>query len=97
MTRTLVTIVTEAVLERQLSEDLKRLGAHGFTVVDARGEGSRGIRAADWEYSRNIRVETICEREVADSIMQHISATYYANYAMIAYLSDVEVMRPDKF
>jgi nitrogen regulatory protein PII len=97
MTRTLVTIVTEAVLERQLGEDLKRLGVHGFTVVDARGEGSRGIRGADWEYSRNIRVETICERQVADSIMKHLSATYYANYAMIAYVSEVEVMRPEKF
>jgi hypothetical protein len=97
MTRTLVTIVTEAVLERQLAEDLKRLGAHGYTIVEARGEGSRGIRAAEWEYSRNIRVETICEQHVAEAIMKHLVATYYANYAMIAYTSEVEVMRPEKF
>jgi nitrogen regulatory protein PII len=97
MKRTKVTIVTEAVLERQLTDDLKRLGAHGYTVTDARGEGSRGVRAADWEYSSNIRLETICEQRVAEEIMQHLSHTYYANYAMIAFTSEVEVMRPEKF
>lgn len=97
MKRTLVTIVTESVLERQLVDDVKRLGAHGYTVTEARGEGHRGVRAADWEYSRNIRLETICEARVAEAIMQHIARTYYANYAMIAFTHEVEVMRPEKF
>ena len=97
MTRTLLTIVTEGVIERQLVEDVKRLGAHGYTIVDARGEGSRGMRAADWEYSKNIRLETICDRAVAEAIMAHLARTYYADYAMIAYLTDVQVIRPEKF
>jgi hypothetical protein len=97
MKRTLVTIVTEAVLERQLIDDVKRLGVHGYTITDARGEGHRGVRAADWEYSRNIRLETICEARVAEAIMAHVSRTYYANYAMIAFHYEVEVMRPEKF
>lgn len=97
MKRTLLTIVTEAVLERQLTEDLKRLGAHGYTVVEARGEGSRGARAAEWEYSKNIRVETVCEQRVAEAIMAHLSRTYYADYAMIAFTTEVEVLRPEKF
>lgn len=97
MTRTLLTIVTEGVIERQLVEDVKRLGAHGYTIVDARGEGSRGMRAADWEYSKNIRLETICDRAVAEAIMAHLAQTYYADYAMIAYLTDVQVIRPEKF
>jgi hypothetical protein len=97
MKRTLVTIVTEAVLERQLVGDLKRLGAHGYTVTEARGEGQRGVRAADWEYSKNIRIETICEAGAAQAIMEHLSRTYYANYAMIAFTHEVEVMRPEKF
>ncbi len=97
MKRTLLTIVTERVLERDLVDDLKRLGAHGYTLVDARGEGSRGVRAADWEYTSNIRVETICEQKVAEAIVRHLMDTYYADYAMIVYLADVEVMRPEKF
>jgi nitrogen regulatory protein PII len=97
MKRTLVTIVTESVLERQLTEELKQLGAHGYTIIEARGEGSRGTRAADWEHSTNIRLETICEQRVAEAIMTHLSRTYYAHYAMIAFTQDVEVMRPEKF
>jgi hypothetical protein len=97
MKRTLLTIVTESVLERQLAEDIKRLGAHGYTITEARGEGSRGVRSADWEYNANIRIETICEQSVAEAILAHLVRTYYANYAMIAFTSEVEVMRPEKF
>jgi hypothetical protein len=97
MKRTLLTIVTEGVLERTIVQDIKRLGAHGYTVVEARGEGARGVRAADWEHSSNVRIETICERSVADAILAHLSEKYYANYAMIAYLAEVEVLREDKF
>jgi hypothetical protein len=97
MTRTLLTIVTEGVIERQLIEEIKRYGAHGYTIVDARGEGSRGARTAEWEYSKNIRLETICDRPVAEAIMAHLAQTYYADYAMIAYLTEVQVIRPEKF
>jgi hypothetical protein len=97
MKRTLVTIVAESVLERQLTEDVKRLGAHGYTITTARGEGHRGVRAAEWEYSKNIRLETICEARVAEAIMAHVARTYYANYAMIAFAQEVEIMRPEKF
>lgn len=97
MKRRLLTIVTEGVLERQLTEDLKRLGAHGYTIVDARGEGSRGERTADWEHNKNIRVETICEAAIADAIIEHLTRTYYADYAMVVYLTDVDVLRPEKF
>lgn len=97
MKRTLVTIVAEAVLERHLAEDLKRLGAHGYTATEARGAGHRGVRAAEWEYNANIRIETICEQKVAEAIMAHLVRTYYANYAMIAFTQEVEVIRPEKF
>jgi len=95
--RTLVTVVTEGVLESRIVAAVKRLGAHGYTVTDARGEGSRGKRSAEWEHSRNIRLETICEEEVAQAIAQHLRETYYDNFAMIIFLSEVEISRPEKF
>mgnify|MGYP003513056842 FL=1 len=45
----LVTIVAESLLEKRLVEEVKRLGAKGYTITPARGEGSRGIRSVDWE------------------------------------------------
>jgi hypothetical protein len=95
--RKLVTIVTEAAIERRLVDDLKRLGAHGYTISDARGEGSRGVRSAGWEASSNIRVEVVCDAATAEAIAARLKAHYYDHYAMILYFSDVGVLRPEKF
>jgi len=95
--RKLITIITEAALEAPLAEDIKRLGAHGYTVTEARGEGSRGSRSGDWDQSSNIRMEIICETRVKDSIVQHLNDRYYRDYAMVLYITDVEVLRPEKF
>lgn len=96
-TKKLLTIVTEAVIEASLTADLKRLGAGGYTVVDARGSGSRGVRDAGWTSSGNIRVEVVCEPAVAARIADHLRENYYRDYAMILYLADVSVLRPEKF
>jgi hypothetical protein len=96
-TRTLLTIVTEAVLEQDICEALKDLGAAGYTVTNARGSGSRGVRDAGWSSSGNIRVEVICSDDVAHRIARHMRRNYYDDYAMIIFESDVRVLRPDKF
>lgn len=95
--RKLLTIVTEAALEHELVREIELLGAHGYTVTDARGKGSRGIRDADWERSANIRVEVVCAADTAYAIAAELRERYYDNYAMILYIGDVEVLRPEKF
>ena len=95
--RKLLTIVTEAALERELVREIERLGAHGYTVTDARGKGGRGIRDAGWEVSANIRIEVVCTAETAHAIAAALRERYYDNYAMILFISDVEVLRPEKF
>ena len=96
-TRKLVTIVTEAALEQELCESLEDLGATGYTVTNARGKGSRGVRDAGWSVSSNIRVEVVCSDDVARRISEHLQHKYYDHYAMIILQSDVRVLRPDKF
>ena len=95
--RRLVTIVTEAILEVELCELLEELGATGYTVTNARGSGHRGIRNAGWSSSSNVRVEVVCNAEVAERIANHLRDHYYSDYAMILFESDVRVLRPDKF
>jgi nitrogen regulatory protein PII len=95
--RKLLTIVTEAVIERQIVEDLKRLGIHGYTLVEARGWGTHGSRSAQGEQDRNVRIEAICELDMADSIVEYLKDHYYRHFAMITFLQDVEVLRPEKF
>lgn len=96
-TRKLVTIITEAVIEDELGQELQRLGASGFTVIDARGKGHSGDRNTGWEHGANIQVEVICEDSLARAIVDCLEERYYANYAMIIFLTDVEILRPEKF
>ena len=96
-TRTLLTIVTEAALEGTLIRDIERLGAHGHTITDARGKGGRGVRNACWEASANIRLEVVCDAEKAGAIATYLQEHYYDDYAMILFVSDVKVLRPEKF
>lgn len=96
-TRTLLTVICEAALEKKLLADLEILGAPGWTLSDARGRGGRGVRSAGWEAEGNIRVEIICARDVAERIATHLQDRYYANFAMVCYLAQVEVLRAEKF
>ncbi|MEQ3695661.1 MAG: transcriptional regulator [Pseudomonadales bacterium] len=95
--RTLITIVTEASLESKLAKELDEFGVHGYTIIDARGKGARGLRSGDWDVESNIRVEVICSEEIALELMNHLQDKYYDNFAMITYSHEVFVLRPEKF
>jgi hypothetical protein len=93
----LLTIITESILESSLIKDIERLGAKGYTIMDVRGKGSKGMRSGGWDASASIRVEVICGDAVAESISAHLQAKYYNDYAMVIYTSEVNVLRPEKF
>jgi hypothetical protein len=95
--RKLLTIVCEAALESRLEKELPRLGAHGYTISDARGSGAHGRRDAAWPNSANIRVEVLCDEAVADSVAHHLETHYFNTYQMVIFVSDVQVLRPEKF
>ena len=97
VTRKLVTIVTESILEKPLTEALIKMGVKGYTIVDVRGAGHRGTRSADWDHRANIRVEIVCNAELSTKVVDYLKETYYDNYGMIIYISDVEVLRSEKF
>ena len=42
-------------------------------------------------------IDLLTPEAVADAIAAHLQATYFASYAMVCYLSDVSVLRSDKF
>jgi nitrogen regulatory protein PII len=92
----LVTIVAEPVLEERLIAELHRLGARGHTVTDARGAGSRGMRASD-PPGQSVRIEVVASDAVVSRILEHVATDYFANYAVIAFVSNVEVVRGEKY
>ena len=95
--RKLLTIVTEASLERNLLKDFAAWGVVGYTITEARGKGSRGVRDAGWDVSANIRIEIVCSDSLAHQVVEALRTKYYDSYAMISFIAEVEVMRSGKF
>ncbi|MGB1129330.1 MAG: P-II family nitrogen regulator [Haloferula sp.] len=92
----LLTIVTEGLLKEQMIELLKNHGATGYTITRADGEGSRGVRARDWE-GPNLKFECVLSDEAADAALEELGERYFENYSVIAWVTQVGVLRGDKF
>jgi nitrogen regulatory protein P-II 2 len=90
----LITIVAEPVLEERLLQEVKRLGARGYTLTEARGEGTQGV--LQW-MGRNLRIEIVASAAVADAILEHLAHDYFRDYAVIVYVADVQVVRGEKY
>ncbi|MBT5900674.1 MAG: transcriptional regulator [Opitutaceae bacterium] len=93
---TLLTVVSESLLKEELLQLMREEGATGFTVTQADGEGTREFRTTEWE-GPNVRIETILTVATADRILERLSADYFESYAIIAWLTDVSVLRRNKF
>ncbi|MBT8037624.1 MAG: transcriptional regulator [Verrucomicrobiae bacterium] len=91
-----VTLIAERLLKEKLLDLIQQEGATGHTLTACEGEGSRGVHASDWE-GRNIQIDTIVSAETADRILNRVGDQYMENYAVIAYLSEVSVLRRGKF
>jgi nitrogen regulatory protein PII len=92
----LVTIVTERILEDRLLRKITELGAKGYTLTQATGKGSRGVRASEWE-GPDTRIETLVSEKVADAILEHIAENFFEHYAVIVYVQNAEVVRGQKY
>ena len=87
--------LSDALYRQQ--RELDALGVAGYTVSDARGRGDKGLRASHWGHSSNIRVEIVCDTSLAERVLARLREKYYAHYAIVMWVVDVEVLRPDKF
>lgn len=91
-----VTIIAERVLREQLLELLRRHGATGWTIAMVEGEGSRGVRATEWE-GRNVQIDTLVPPAIGDAIMDEVATNYFRDWAIITYCADVQILRGDKY
>jgi nitrogen regulatory protein P-II 2 len=91
-----VTIIGDETVKYRILEEILAMGATGYTDCPAHGKGARGVRPRHGE-PPNAKIEVIATPEVAHRILEHIAKNYFDKYAMIAFLSDVEVLRGEKF
>jgi nitrogen regulatory protein P-II 2 len=91
-----VTIIAEAVLEDRLLREVRELGSRGYTMTAVSGEGSRGVRASEFE-GKNVQIEVLVSAVVADRLLDHLAANYFEHYAVVAYVVEVEVVRGERY
>lgn len=96
VTLKLVTIVTERILEDRLLRTLLDLGAKGYTLTQATGKGSRGVRASEWE-GPDTKIEALVSPDVAERIVDHVADVFFEHYAVIVYVQDAAVVRGEKY
>ena len=87
----LLTILTEAVLEDILIDHIMALGAKGYTISEARGRGTHGVRTGKWTAGGNIRIEVIGDTALCSSIVQCLQAKYERDYGLLMFTCPVEI------
>lgn len=93
----LVTIVCEAYAQDAVTKLLHDVGAHGWTLFAVEGDGSQGKRPADIREFANIQIEAVVQPEVSGKLLERLAKDFFPRYAMIAFESDVRVLRREKF
>lgn len=93
----LVTVICEAYAKDAVTKLLREVGAHGYTLFPVEGDGSRGKRPADIPEFSNIQIEVLVQPAVAEELLEKLGRDLFPRYAMIAFESDVRVLRPGKF
>lgn len=92
----MVTVVAETVLEEQICATLLKLGASGYTVVESRGHGSLGRQAGEIP-GQSVRIETVIDEKIAEELVEGLKRDYFDHYSVACFLSDVFVVRRDKY
>ena len=93
---TCLTIVAEAVVEKRLLRDIQAAGARGWTITPGQGRGGATVGPSEWA-GANVRIETLVSRRVADHILQMLERDYFPHFSMVAWMTDVLVVRPERF
>ena len=93
----LVTIVCETHARDAVTNLLREVGAHGYTLFAVEGDGSQGKRPGDIPEFANIQIEVVVPPTVADTLLTRLEKEFFPRYAMIAFECEVRVLRKEKF
>lgn len=92
-----VTVIGEALAREPLRRLIAESGAHGYTLFPVEGQGSQGRRPGDIQEFGNIQVEVIVPPDVAARLLERLEREFFPRFAMVAYESDIRVLRSGKF
>jgi len=89
--KVLLTILSEALLEDTLIDEITALGAKGYTISEARGRGTHGVRTGKWTAGGNIRIEVIGDAALCTRIVERLKSAYDKDYGLLMFTCPVEI------
>ncbi len=93
----LLTVTCEILAQKNIIEILKKHKITGYTTYEVEGNGARGLRGQGFKNEKNVKVEVIMREDKLQDVVEEISRTMFANFAIVLYVSDVGVVRTEKF
>jgi nitrogen regulatory protein PII len=93
----LLTVTCEILAQKNVLEILKNHEITGYTSYEVDGNGTRGLRGQGFKNEKNVKVEVIMREEKLSGVIEEISRTLFANFAVVLYVSDIGVVRTEKF
>lgn len=92
----LLVIVAEAVLRDRLVAELKTLGVPGCTLTTAMSWVREGLGSGEFE-GPAVRMEVVASVEAVDAILLALSGKYFEGWSVMAWVTDVQVVQPEKY
>ena len=93
----LLTITCEILAQKNVIEILKNHEITGYTSYEVDGNGEKGLRGQGIQAEKNVKVEVIMREEKLSVVIEDISRTLFPDFTIILYVSDVGVVRTEKF
>jgi len=93
----LLTITCEILAQKNIIDILKNHDITGYTSYEVDGNGAKGLRGQGIQSEKNVKVEVIMREEKLSDVIEDISRILFPDFAIILYVSDVGVVRIEKF
>ncbi len=92
----MITVITTSMLEEKLVRVFRKRGTSGYTVVRARGAGSRGVQSG-LDFDANIQVEVVLPPDRLEPLLEDLKRLMDKGHHLTVMVSDVQVISPEKF
>ena len=93
----LLTVTCEILAQKNVIEILEKHKVSGYTICEVEGNGSKGIRGQGFKNDKNVKIEILLSNAKMQQVSEEIARTLFSNYAIILYVTDIQVLRPEKF
>ncbi len=93
----LLTVICEILAQKNVIDILTKHKITGYTTYEVDGSGERGLRGQGLKNEKNVKVEVIMQENTLQDVVEEIARTLFTNFAVVLYVSDVGVLRTEKF